>query len=480
MSIRTVTPSNEGFTQTGEEIGMANAIDAGFDTASTSGGVHPVDEILPIGKLTVLGLQHVLVMYAGAVAVPLIIGGALNLPKDQIALLINCDLVASGIVTLIQSIGIWKFGIRLPVMMGVTFAAVSPMLAMGTNPELGLLGIFGATIAAGIFGVIVAPFVSRMLPLFPHIVTGVIISVIGLSLMRVAVNWAGGGVKNPNFGDPLYLGVALLVLVSIILITRFLKGFFANISVLLGLIIGFVVSLALGQVNFSGVAEAPWVAIVYPFQFGMPKFDLISVVTMCVVMVVVMIESMGMFLALGDLTGKQIHQDDLARGLRVDGLGTLIGGILNTFPHTSFSQNVGLVGVTGVKSRYVCVVGGIIMLALGLLPKIALTVASVPQFVLGGAGIVMFGMVAATGIRILHSVDFQTKRHNLYIVAISIGVGLIPEISSKFFAKMPHVLEPLLHSGILLAAVSAVILNLVYNGWRETHEEAEKEGLTAH
>ncbi len=204
---------------------MANAIDAGFDTASTRGGVHPVDEILPIGKLAVLGLQHVLVMYAGAVAVPLIIGGAVNLPKEQIALLINCDLVAAGIVTLIQSIGIWKFGIRMPVMMGVTFAAVSPMLAMGTNPELGLLGIFGATIAAGIFGIIVAPFVSRMLPLFPHVVTGVIISVIGLSLMRVAVNWAGGGVKNPNFGDPLYLGIAFIVLLSIILITRFLKGF---------------------------------------------------------------------------------------------------------------------------------------------------------------------------------------------------------------------------------------------------------------
>ena len=443
------------------------------ETAVAPSGVHPVDEVLPSGKLAVLGLQHVLVMYAGAVAVPLIIGGALKLPKDQIALLINSDLLASGVVTLILAIGFWKFGIRMPVMMGVTFAAVGPMLAMATNPELGILGIFGSVIAAGIFGIIVAPFVSRMLPLFPPVVTGTIIAVIGLSLMRVTINWAGGGVGNPNFGSPLYLGVALLVLVCIVLITRFVKGFFANISVLMGLVIGFVVALALGEVNFGGIAEAPWVAVVYPFAFGMPKFDLISIVTMCIVMVVVMIESMGMFLALSDLTGKPINRDDLSKGLRVDGLGTLIGGIFNTFPHTSFSQNVGLVGVTGVKSRYVCVAGGIIMLMLGLLPKMALAVASIPQFVLGGAGIVMFGMVAATGIRILHGVEFHGKKmHNLYIVAISIGFGLIPEMSAKFFSQMPHFLEPILHSGILLAAIVAVVLNLIYNGWGSAEETA--------
>ncbi len=435
--------------------------------------VHPVDEVLPAGQLAVLGLQHVLVMYAGAVAVPLIIGGALKLPKDQVALLINSDLLAAGIVTLIQSIGFWKFGIRLPVMMGVTFAAVGPMLAMAADPSLGINGIFGAVIAAGVFGIVVAPFVSRLLPMFPPVVTGVIIAVIGLSLLRVAANWAGGGVGNPNFGAPLYLDVSLIVLTSIVLITRFVKGFLANISVLVGLIVGFGIALALGQVNFAGISEAPWAAAIYPFMFGAPVFDPIAIATMCVVMIVVMIESMGMFLALGELTHRKITQADLAKGLRVDGLGTLIGGILNTFPHTSFSQNVGLVGVTGVRSRYVTVAGGIIMLALALMPKLALLVASIPQFVLGGAGLVMFGMVAATGIRILHGVEFHgAKRHNLYIVAISIGMGLIPELSDHFFDQMPHVLSPLLHSGILLAAVTAVILNLVYNGWEAVEEGA--------
>lgn len=442
--------------------------------ANTDQTVHPVDEVLPIPKLVTLGVQHVMVMYAGAVAVPLIIGAALKLPKDQIALLISCDLFASGIASLIQSVGLWKFGIRMPVMMGVTFAAVSPMLAMATNPELGLLGIFGATIGAGIFGILVAPFISRLLPLFPHVVTGTVIAVIGISLMRVAVNWAGGGVGNPNFGDPLYLTVSLIVLLSILLIVRFVKGFFSNISVLLGIIIGFIIALGLGQVNFAGLAEAKWVGLVYPFQFGAPKFDLIAIITMSVVMVVVMIESMGMFLALADITDRWVTRRDLTRGLLVDGLGTLIGGVFNTFSHTSFSQNIGLVGVTGVKSRWVTATGGVIMLLLGLFPKMALVVASVPQFVLGGAGIVMFGMVAATGIRILHEADFQTNKNNLYIVAISIGVGLIPEVSSKFFSKMPEALGPILHSGILLCAVTAVLLNVFFNGMGTVEAEEHK------
>ena len=441
---------------------------------------HPVDEKPPLLRLITLGLQHVLVMYAGAVAVPLIIGGALHLPKEQIAFLINADLFACGIATLIQSGGIGWFGIRLPVMMGVTFAAVGPMVAMAGDPEIGILGIYGAVIGAGVFTILVAPFVSRLLPLFPPVVTGTIIAVIGISLMQVAVYWAGGGRGNPNFGAPLYLGVALLVLVSILLITKYVKGFLGNIAVLLGLIIGFLVALLLGEVGFAGLGDAKWLAIVYPFAFGVPRFDLVAILTMCVVMIVVMIESTGMFLALGELTGRPIGEDDLTRGLRTDGLGTLIGGIFNTFPYTSFSQNVGLVGVTGVRSRWVCATGGVILVLLGLFPKLAHVVASIPPFVLGGAGIVMFGMVAATGIKILMAADLQTNRHNLFIVAISIGIGMIPLIADQFFSRMPHVLAPLLHSGILLAAISAVLLNLYFNGRGSLAEARLQAAATTH
>ncbi len=440
--------------------------------------VHPVDEILPYPRLFTLGLQHVLVMYAGAVAVPLIIGRALKLPPEQIAILINADLFACGIATLIQAVGLPYVGIRLPVMMGVTFASVAPMLAMAGNPEIGLLGIYGAVIVAGIFGIIVAPFISRMLPLFPPVVTGTIIIVIGISLMRVGINWAGGGLPtlgrmvdgqmgqfaNPAYGALDGLGIALFVLVVILAITKYGKGFMANVAVLIGIAAGAILAAVMGKMHFEKVAGAPWFDIVYPFQFGMPKFELVASITMCLVMIVVMIESTGMFLALGEMTGRKIDQDSLTKGLRADGLGTLIGGVFNTFPYTSFSQNVGLVGVTGIRTRWVCAAGGVIMLALGLIPKMAALVEAVPLVVLGGAGLVMFGMVAATGARILTNVDFTSNRNNLFVVAIAVGFGMIPLVAPNFFRQLPHALHPLLESGILLAAIVAVGLNAFFNG----------------
>ena len=440
--------------------------------------VHPVDELLPYPRLFALGLQHVLVMYAGAVAVPLIIGRALKLPPEQIAVLINADLFACGIATLIQSIGFPGVGIRLPVMMGVTFASVAPMLAMAGSPDIGLLGIYGAVIVAGIFGFLVAPFISRMLPLFPPVVTGTIIIVIGISLMRVGINWAGGGLPtlgrmvdgqmgqfaNPNYGALDGLGIALFVLVVILAITRFAKGFVGNVAVLLGIVAGAILAGLMGKMHFDKVASASWFGVVYPFQFGLPTFDVVASITMCLVMIVVMIESTGMFLALGEMTDRKIDQEALTKGLRADGIGTLIGGIFNTFPYTSFSQNVGLVGVTGIRSRWVTAAGGVIMLALGLIPKMAALVEAVPLVVLGGAGLVMFGMVAATGARILTNVDFKTSRNNLFVVAVAVGFGMIPLVAPNFFRQLPHALHPLLESGILLAAIVAVLLNAFFNG----------------
>jgi len=522
--------------------------------------VHPVDEKLPTGRLAALGLQHVLVMYAGAVAVPLIIGRALKLSPEQVALLISADLFCCGIVTLIQSLGVTQwFGIKLPVMMGVTFAAVGPMVAMANaNPgTAGAQAIFGAIIGAGVVSMLIAPIVGRLLRFFPPVVTGTIIAVIGISLMRVGIGWAMGGpanlaqftdvprlvavvekakldaaasagasaalgaasspagavapqataaaaavgaaaqsgaapaapaiklagpipqTNNPNYGALDNLGIAAFVLAAILLISRHGRGFVANIAVLLGIVAGCVLAAALGKMGFEKVAKAAWFDVVTPFAFGMPTFDPVLIVTMTLVMIVVMIESTGMFLALSDITGKPINQRELTAGLRTDGLGTLIGGIFNTFPYTSFSQNVGLVGVTGVRSRFVCVAAGLIMIVLGLLPKMAALVESVPQFVLGGAGLVMFGMVAATGIRILAGVDFKTNRHNLYVVAVSIGFGMIPLVAPRWTQHMPHQLHPLLESGILLAALSAVLLNLFFNGGQGSEAEARNAALQA-
>lgn len=466
-----------------------------------------VDERLPIGQLATLGLQHVLVMYAGAIAVPLIVGKALQLTPEQIALLISADLFVCGIVTIIQSLGMTQwFGIRLPVMMGVTFAAVGPMVAMAKS-TLGITGaqqIFGAIIGAGIIALVLAPFISRLLRFFPPLVTGTIITVIGISLMRIGINWIFGNpvgptapslvnpehtqwlesakvlagntlpplpnnlalapsLPNPNYASLTNIGISALVLIAILLISKYARGFVANIAVLLGIILGAVVTAILGIMHFDKVANAPWFALVQPFQFGLPIFDPWLIATMTIVMIVVMIESTGMFLALGEMTNKPVDQPALARGLRTDGLGTLIGGIFNTFPYTSFSQNVGLVAVTGVKSRFVCVIAGVILIVLGLIPKMGTLVESLPMAVLGGAGLVMFGMVAATGIRILANVDFHTHRHNALIVAVSLGIGMIPLIAPNFKQWLPHNIHPLIESGIILAAFSAVLLNILFN-----------------
>jgi xanthine/uracil permease len=210
-----------------------------------------------------------------------------------------------------------------------------------------------------------------------------------------------------------------------------------------------------------------------------PQFHLIPIITMCIVMVVVMIESLGMFLALGEMTGKKIDQDALTKGLRADGVGTLVGGVFNTFPYTSFSQNVGLVGITGVRSRWVTAAGGAIMLILGLLPKMSALVEAVPLVVLGGAGLVMFGMVAATGARILTAVDFKNNRYNLFVVAISVGFGMIPLVAPNFFRHLPHGLHPLLESGILLSAIVAVALNFFFNGMQSAEEARAEASATA-
>ncbi len=468
-----------------------------------------VNERLPAGKLFTLGLQHVLVMYAGAIAVPLIVGRVLGLSPEDVAFLISADLFVCGVVSIIQSLGATKwFGVKLPVMMGVTFASVGPMVSIGVaNPGIdGARMIFGAIIGAGIIAMLIAPLISRMLRFFPSVVTGTIILVIGVTLMRIGINWIFGlpvgptspqivgpdqiawlnevkvladagtvpelpqglalaaKADNPLYAAPQNIIISALVLLTIVLVMKFASGFFANISVLLGILVGGVAAASMGMMHFGNIADASWFALVTPLRFGVPIFDPIMILTMTLVMIVVMIESTGMFLALSEMCDTRIERPKLCAGLRTDGLGTLIGGLFNTFPYTSFSQNVGLVGVTGVRSRYVCVMGGAIMIVLGLVPKMGVLVESLPVAVLGGAGLVMFGMVAATGVRILGSVDFKINRYNGMIVAISLGMGMIPLVAPDFKMWMPHAIHPLIDSGILLASLTAVGLNVLFNG----------------
>lgn len=451
----------------------------------------PVEKMYPVPSLMALGLQHVLVMYAGAVAVPLIIGSALQLPKEQIAMLVSADLFCCGIVTIIQAVGIGNVGIRLPIMMGIAFTAVPSIIATGTNPELGMPGVIGAVIGSGIFTLLAAPYFGRWVRFFPPIVTGTVMLIIGLSLMRVGVNWAAGGqpmirgpegmIPNPAYGAPFALAVASIVLVAILLLTRFLKGFLSNLAVLLGIGVGFAIAIAAGKVSFAGVGDANWVQIITPLAFGWPVFEFWSIFSLCAVMTVMMVESTGQILAVGDMAGRRISQTDLARGLRTDGVGNIIGGILNTFTYTTYAQNVGLLQITGVMSRWVVAMGGVILILLGSLPKVAFISASIPSYVVGGAAIVMFGMVSATGVKILAKVDFTNNRRNLYIVAVSVGLAMVPVVADRIFDQLPEAMEKFLHSGVLVGTFAAALLNILFNGIpaKEPEDSDLKNGAPA-
>jgi NCS2 family nucleobase:cation symporter-2 len=402
-----------------------------------------VDERLPAPRLLLLAVQHVLTMYAGAVTVPLVIGSALHLAAAQTAYLVSSDLLACGIVTIIQCVGLGFVGVRLPIMMGVTFVAVGPGLAIAANPAMGLPGLFGSSMIAGV-------------------VTGTAMVLIGASLMGVAVNWvAGGGQGGP--AAPADIALAILVLACILAIARLGRGLIANTAILIGVIIGFAIAWFAGRVDLAGAAAAPWFALVMPLHFGPPRFDLLGAASMTVVMLITMVESSGMMFALGRIVDRPLTTADLARGLRADAVGAFVGGLFNSLPYTSYAQNIAIVGMTGVRSRFVCAAAGGILIVLATVPKLSFVVTAIPPPVLGGAAILMFGLVAANGVRTLAEVDFGPKSRNLRVVALGLGVGLIPTADGRFFDALPPALASFLHNGVMLGIVTAVLLNLVLN-----------------
>jgi xanthine permease len=442
---------------------------------------HPVDQMLPWSQLFVYGLQHVLAMYAGAVAVPLILSFALKLSQEQLVYLINADLFTCGVATLIQTLGLGRLpiGIKLPVIQGCTFAAVTPMILIGKTH--GLTTIYGSIIVAGIITFLISPYFSRLIRFFPPVVTGSIITIIGVSLLPVAVNWAAGGdPTSPQYTSVGFIVMAFIVLLIILLVYRFFRGFISNIAILLGLIIGTLIAIPFGIANFSGVTTAAWLGITTPFKYGLPTFDLASIASMTLVMLVTMAETTGDIIAVGEIVDKPIDSKLLARGLRADGLSTVIGGILNAFPYTAYAQNVGLVGLTGVRSRFVVGSAGVILVVLGLFPKLAAIVASIPQPVLGGAGLALFGTVAASGIKTLSKVKFEGNS-NLVVVAVSVGVGLIPLGVSGFYQKFPDWVQIILNSGITAGSITAIILNLALNelGRKGVEDTAPQEEIEA-
>jgi uric acid transporter len=453
-------------------------------TAPARPRVHPVDEVLPVSKLLAFGLQHLFIMYAGAVAVPLIVGPAVGLSSRDIAILVSADLLVSGIATIIQSAGISTLlGVRLPVVAGATFTVLNPMIIIATRyggPN-GLPYVYGAMLISGVFGLAVAKPFAKVIRFFPPLVTGTTICIIGLSLAGADISLIADRTVNGSYVvSPSRMGLAALVLLLILVISRAFRGFIGQIAVLLSIVIGTVVASFMHLVNFGNLGSAAWFGAPHIFHFGAPKFAAAAVITMCIVMIVTFTESTADMLAVGELTGKDLGPGDLARGLATDGLSAFLAAFTNSFPDTAFAQNVGLVGLTTVRSRWVVTVCGGFLLILGLIPKVGQVIADLPGPVIGGAATVMFAMVTAVGIQTLHKVNFRGN-HNLLIVAASLAVGLLPAFDQHLYDEFPKDFQVIFGSSITATVIVVFVLNLVFNHWvdggrRGAAQEAGSEG----
>ncbi|MED1123213.1 xanthine permease PbuX [Bacillus atrophaeus] len=412
------------------------------------------------GKTLSLGIQHVLAMYAGAIVVPLIVGAALGLSPKELTYLVSIDIFMCGAATLLQ---VWSnkfFGIGLPVVLGCTFTAVSPIIAVGT--EYGVSAVYGSIIASGLLVILISFFFGKLVAFFPPVVTGSVVTIIGITLMPVAMNNIAGGEGSADFGDASNLILGFIVLAIIVLLYRFTKGFLKSISILIGIVFGTGIAFFMGKVHFDNVAQADLFQMVQPFYFGAPSFHVAPIITMFIVAVVSLVESTGVYFALGDLTNRRLTEKDLAKGYRAEGVAVFLGGIFNAFPYTAYSQNVGLVQLTGIKKNAVIVVTGAMLMVLGLFPKVAAFTTIIPSAVLGGAMVAMFGMVIAYGIKMLSRIDFETQE-NLLIVACSVGLGLGVTVVPDIFKQLPASITLLTTNGIVAGSFTAILLNIIYN-----------------
>ena len=419
---------------------------------------------IPLGPRTALGIQHVLAMFASNVTPSIIIAGAAGFAfgGEDMVYLVQMAMLFAGVTTLFQTIGFGPIGARLPVMQGTSFAFVPIMI--GIVKTSGMAALFGAVIVAGLFHTFLGSVIGRIRHWFPPLVTGIVITAIGLALLPVGIKYASGGaaafqMNAPEWGDFSRWGLALVVIFVALGVKFFTRGTMSSAAILIGLIAGYVVGYLTGAVNFGGVAKAAWFAVPQPFKYGV-EFSAFAIIGMCLMSLVSAIETVG------DISGiakgganREATDKELSGGTYADGFGSFIAGLFGGLPNTSFSQNVGLISMTGVMSRSVVTLGALFLVACGLIPKVGAVVAAMPISVLGGGVIVMFGMVVSAGINMLS--DVHWNRRNMIILAMSLSVGLGIQAVPKSMQHLPDSLEMLMVSGLLPAAAISVILNLL-------------------
>ena len=410
----------------------------------------------------VLGLQHVLAMYSGGILVPLLIGAALHFTPQQMAYLISADIFMTGIGTLLQLKSTRLTGIVMPVVLGSAIQSVSPLINIGGT--LGIGAMYGATISAGVFVFLIAGLFARLREFFPPVVTGSLITVIGFALIPVGIqNLGGGDVAAKSFGSPANLAIGTFTIAIIVLVSLLAKGFTKAISILLGIVLGTAFAAILGKVSLAPVAAASWFHLPTPFFLGVPTFHSSAIITMIIIALTSMIESTGVYFALADLTGRKLTNQDMAKGYRAEGLAVVLSGLFNTFPYSTFSQNVGVVRLSGVKTKQPIYYAAVILILIGLLPKFGALATIIPTSVLGGAMIVLFGTIGIQGTTILRTVDFGKER-NLMIAAISIGVGIGVTVYPQIFQQLPELIRLVIENAVVVTSVLAVFLNIVLPG----------------
>ncbi|KGQ33869.1 purine permease [Gallibacterium anatis] len=417
-----------------------------------------VEDKPPFGLGLLLATQHLLAALGGIIAVPLVIGNVLQLPTADTIVLVNAALLISGVVTIIQCLGVGPIGIRLPSVMGTSFTFVAAALAIGFSED-GVAGILGASLVGSLVMIIGSFFMPSIRKLFPPVVTGTVVTMIGLSLIPVAVDWFAGGQRGePQYATPENLTMAFFVLALVVILVQWGKGIFSAAAIVIGMLAGYCVALALGWVNFDGVKQAQIFALPQPLHFGL-AFPISGIIGMSIAYLVTIVESSGNFLALGNATKTEITGDHLRRGVLCDGVGSALAAIMSTTPFSSFSQNIGVISLTGVASRYVVAMTGGLLVLTGLFPVFGALIVSIPLPVLGGAGLMMFAMIIAAGIQMLDKVE-RTKRNGL-IIAISIGCGLAVTTRPEILDKLPAFFKEIFGSGITVGSLLALILNLI-------------------
>lgn len=418
--------------------------------------IYGVDDDLDLPKKVLFGLQHIFAAFGGIIVVPLVIATSLGFDSKVTTALISASILGSGLATIIQAKGVGKVGARVACIMGTDFTFVSPAISVGS--VLGLPGIIGATILGSLFEVILSFFIKPLMKFFPPLVTGTVVALIGLTLLPVSIDWAAGGAGSANYASLENLAVAMFVLVITLLLNNYGKGMISSASILIGIVVGYIVCIPLGLVDFTPVKEASWLSFPKILEFGV-TFDAKAVMAFIPAYFVATIGTVGCLKAIGETSNIDIGDKRVAAGVLSDGVGSALGGLVGSCPNTSFSQNIGIISLTKVASRHVAVMAGILLVILGFLPKVAAIITGIPNPVLGGVGIMMFGTVAAASIRTLSNIKLTER--NLLIIAISMGLGLGVTFRPDVIHNLPEAIRMIFSSGISTGTIAALILNAV-------------------